>query len=149
MLEESKFREIVKNAPLVSIDLIVRNRKNEVLLGLRKSGPAKNYWFVPGGRIWKDEKIEAAFRRITESELGIGLDLRDARFLKVFEHLYRENFADEPGFGTHYIALTYETKLATKDARLPLKQHSDYRWISERQLLQDKGVHPYTKDYFR
>jgi colanic acid biosynthesis protein WcaH len=149
MLEASKFREIVKNAPLVSIDLIVRNEKNRILLGLRRNGPAKNYWFVPGGRIWKDEKIEAAFRRITESELGITLNLKNARFLRVFEHLYEENFADEPGFGTHYIALAYETTLSGAYAKLPFKQHSDYQWISEKHLLQDNNVHPYTKDYFR
>jgi len=149
MLETSKFREIVKNAPLVAIDLIVRNQKNEILLGLRKSGPAKNFWFVPGGRIWKGERIEAAFKRITEGELGVALDLKNARFLRVFEHLYEGNFADEPGFGTHYIALAYETTLPREHVKLPMKQHSNYRWTSEKQLLQDKDVHPYTKDYFR
>lgn len=149
MLEPSKFREIVKNTPLVSIDLIVRNQKNEVLIGLRKSSPAKNSWFVPGGRIRKDEKIDAAFKRITEDELGIPLNLKNARFLRVFEHLHERNFADEPGFGTHYIVLAHEIKLPVEYSELPLKQHSDYRWMSEKQLLQEDGVHPYTKDFFR
>lgn len=149
MLEPSKFREIVKNVPLVSIDLIVRNQNNEVLLGLRKNGPAKNTWFVPGGRIWKDEKIDAAFKRITETELGISLDLKNARFLRVFEHLYEENFAGEPGFGTHYIVLAYEIKLPTEHSELRWKQHSDYQWMSEKHLLQKEEVHPYTKDFFR
>lgn len=148
MLEQSKFREVVKNAPLVSMDLIVKNQSNEVLLGLRKRSPAKSTWFVPGGRIWKDEKIDAAFRRITESEVGIALDLKNARFLGIFEHLYKENFADEPGFGTHYIVLAYEIKLLTEHPALPLIQHSDYQWMSEKHLLQDTAVHPYTKDYF-
>lgn len=148
MLEPSTFREIVKNAPLVSVDLIVRNQNNEVLLGLRKNSPAKNTWFVPGGRIWKDEKIDAAFKRITLDELGISLDLKSARFLRVCEHFYKENFADEPGFGTHYLVLAYEIKLLTEHAELPLKQHSGYQWMSEKHLLQNKEVHPYTKEYF-
>ena len=32
-LDHSTFIEVVKNSPLVSIDLIVRNAQNEVLLG--------------------------------------------------------------------------------------------------------------------
>lgn len=148
MLEPAKFREIVMNAPLVSIDLIVRNRKAEVLLGLRANNPAKNTWFVPGGRIWKDERIESAFKRITEAELGTILYCQQARFLGVFEHLYPGNFADEPGFGTHYIVLAYETNIPGASSGLPSKQHREYRWLSEQQLLQEENVHPYTKNYF-
>ena len=149
MLEPSKFREIVKNTPLVSIDLVLRNRNNEALLGLRKNNPGKNTWFVPGGRIRKDETIETAFKRITHDELGMALDMRNARFLKVFEHLYKENFADEPGFGTHYVVLAFEIKLSNEQLELPLQQHFDYRWMPEKDLLQKDDVHAYTKDYFR
>jgi colanic acid biosynthesis protein WcaH len=149
MLETSKFREVVRNAPLVAIDLIVRNKNNEVLLGLRKNGPARNTWFVPGGRIWKNERIHTAFKRITKDELGIPLGLKQANFLRVFEHLYEENFADEPDFGTHYIVLAHEIEFRTERGELPLKQHSDYRWMSEKDILQSDDVHRYTKDYFR
>ena len=34
-LDHSTFMEVVKYSPLVSIDLIVRNTQNEVLLGFR------------------------------------------------------------------------------------------------------------------
>ena len=149
MLEPSKFRELVKSGPLVSIDLIVRNQNNEVLLGFRKSAPAKSTWFVPGGRVWKNERFDAAFRRITEHELGISLELKNARFLRPFEHFYEENFAEEPGFGTHYVVLAYEIRLPSEHAELPLKQHSVYEWMSEKDILQNKKVHFYTKDYFR
>lgn len=148
MLERAKFRDLVMNAPLVSIDLIVRNPENEVLLGLRRNSPAKHMWFVPGGRIWKDERIDRAFKRITEAELGTMFDLKNARFVGVFEHLYSGNFADEPGFGTHYIVLAHEIKIAEESVRFSSKQHRDYRWLSEKQLLEENDVHPYTKDYF-
>jgi colanic acid biosynthesis protein WcaH len=148
-LERSKFRDVVKNTPLVSMDLIVRNHNNEVLLGLRRNGPAKNMWFVPGGRILKGEKMDSAFQRITRDELGIALDRGIARFLGPHEHFYAENFADEPGFGTHYVVLAYETELPAGHQELPTKQHSDYRWISEAELLGSDEVHPYTKEYFR
>ena len=60
-LNHDDFVEVVKKTPLVSIDLIVENDRNEVLLGFRKNEPAKNYWFVPGGRILKNERIAEAF----------------------------------------------------------------------------------------
>jgi hypothetical protein len=41
-------------APLVSIDLIIRDNADRVLLGLRNNEPAKGYFFVPGGIILKD-----------------------------------------------------------------------------------------------
>ncbi|HEY7164099.1 MAG TPA: GDP-mannose mannosyl hydrolase [Candidatus Binatia bacterium] len=148
MLERSKFREVVINTPLVAIDLVVRNKRGEVLLGLRKNGPAKDTWFVPGGRILKDEKISAAFARITGSELGTPVDINTARFIGVYEHLHEGNFADEPGFGTHYVVLAHELTNFIA-VSLPRTQHSGYRWLRESELLGDPAVHPYTKDYFR
>ena len=55
--------EVIKHTPLVSIDLIVRNGKDQILVGLRTNEPAKGFWFVPGGRILKNERITEAFKR--------------------------------------------------------------------------------------
>ncbi|MHA0563545.1 NUDIX domain-containing protein, partial [Escherichia coli] len=70
-LERELFKTIVEHTPLISIDLIIRNDKGEALLGQRLNRPAQNYWFVPGGRIYKDESFEVAFKRITFEELGV------------------------------------------------------------------------------
>ncbi|MBF4436458.1 NUDIX domain-containing protein, partial [Vibrio anguillarum] len=70
MLPINTFKTIIENTPLVSIDLVVYNQKNEALLGKRNNRPAQGYWFVPGGRILKDESIAVAFRRLTLNELG-------------------------------------------------------------------------------
>lgn len=40
---------------LISIDLIILKKTNEVLLGQRNNCLAKGYWFVPSGRILKNE----------------------------------------------------------------------------------------------
>ncbi len=148
-LDHFTFIEVVKNSPLVSIDLIVRNAQNEVLLGLRNNEPAKNYWFTFGGRIYKNERIAQAFQRIVEEEIGIDVDITDAQFVGVFEHLYGENFAQEPGFGTHYVVLAYEVKVIEPFRGLPDVQHHQYRWFRVEDLLQAHDVHPYTKAYFQ
>ena len=73
--------EVIKKTPLVAIDLILKNNLNEVLLGLRNNEPAKNFWFVPGGRILIRERISDSFQRIVREELGTNLSFNDATFL--------------------------------------------------------------------
>lgn len=140
--------EVIKKTPLVSIDLIIRNKLNEVLLGLRNNEPAKNFWFVPGGRILINERISNALERIAYDEIGINLTFNDTRFLGVFEHFYQENFAQEQGFGTHYVVLAYEINISKSLHELPKDQHRQYRWLKVESLLKEDKVHPNTKAYF-
>jgi colanic acid biosynthesis protein WcaH len=148
LLNPDQFIEVVRLTPLVSIDLIVRDPSGQVLVGLRSNKPAQNTWFVPGGRICKDERIAAAFQRITQTELGTELDIAQARFLGVYEHMYTDNFASLAGVSTHYIVLAYEISLAQPLSNLPEDQHAAYRWFSVEELLQAEDVHPNTRAYF-
>jgi colanic acid biosynthesis protein WcaH len=147
-LPEETFLNIVQNAPLVSIDLIVRNPEGEILLGWRKNEPAKNTFFVPGGRILKNETISSAFGRITESELGYCEDISNSHFVGVFEHIYATNFSEQQGVGTHYVVLAYELPLRMSSSSLPPTQHDRYEWMSPEALLQKPEVHPLVKNYF-
>ena len=148
-LDRSTFVEVIKNTPLVSIDLIARNAKGEVLLGLRSNEPAKNYWFVPGGRIRKNELIADAFERIARSELGIESAIGNAKFLGVFEHLYQANYFAEQEFGTHYVVLGHEIELQEPLHLLSGSQHRNHRWWKVKDLVKAQDVHQYTKDYFK
>ena len=145
-LSKADFSFIVKNTPLVSIDLIVRNEKKEILVGLRNNEPAKGYWFVPGGRILKNETIKNAFERITEAELGEKIIIEHSQKLGVFEHLYDTNFTESPDFGTHYIVLAYQVSLESSLEGLPKEQHKDYKWISQDKFRGVK-IHHNTKVY--
>jgi len=147
-LDPETFLEIVKLTPLVSIDLIILNNKGEVLLGFRKNQPAKDSWFVPGGKILKDERIPSAIRRISRSELGFDLDPALALFKGVFEHLYLDNFAGREGVSTHYIVLAHEFHLPSGARVRGDDQHSDLHWWSTAELLAAPDVHVNTKAYF-
>lgn len=146
-LEFELFKTIVEHTPLISIDLIIRNDKGEVLLGQRLNRPAKNYWFVPGGRIFKDESFEIAFKRITFEELGYQITLDQANFLGVYEHFYNDNVSGID-FSTHYIVHGYETQFNPQQIRLPTAQHNSYKWFDVEALLHSTIVHQYTKNYF-
>jgi colanic acid biosynthesis protein WcaH len=87
MLSNQELLEVIQRTPLVSIDLVARDSDSRMLLGLRMNEPAKDTWFVPGGRILKDESLDDAFTRITRSELGIECLRSQACFLGLFTHI--------------------------------------------------------------
>ncbi|MFW8590331.1 GDP-mannose mannosyl hydrolase [Glaciecola sp. 2405UD65-10] len=146
MLNKDMFEMVVASTPLVSIDLLVRDAKGRILLGKRVNRPAKGSWFVPGGRVLKDETLEQAFIRLLDVELGIGQT--KACFKGIYEHFYEENFS-EKSFTTHYVVMAYEIMFTAEMSVLPIAQHNDYRWFSATELLNHSDVHIHTKWYFQ
>lgn len=146
-LDNNLFRQVVDAAPLVSIDLIVKNEKGEVLLGQRLNRPAKGDWFVPGGRIHKGESLAKAFLRLTQEELGQALPIAQARLLGAYDHFYSDSvFGEAPS--THYVALGHEVFVKSL-SELPNEQHCAYQWVAVDELLSRSDVHPHTKLYFQ
>ncbi|ENT6808910.1 GDP-mannose mannosyl hydrolase [Vibrio vulnificus] len=146
-LDEETFKTVVASTPLVSMDLIIRNLHGQVLLGLRTNRPAQGFWFVPGGRIGKDETFEQAFLRLTQIELGRPVPLVEATFLGLYQHLYSDNFSGT-GFTTHYVVLGYQLTLDLDLHSLPEEQHQHYQWWGVQDLLNSEQVHRNTKAYF-
>ncbi len=157
-LDQATFSTVIASTPLVSIDLVVTNANGQVLLGQRLNRPAKNYWFVPGGRILKNESLANAFKRLTRDELGQELTIDQARLLGPFDHFYADNvFSDMLTSGqittddvsTHYVAIAFTLQLDGPLANLPLAlQHGGYHWFDVPSLLADPKVHLHTKWYF-
>ena len=147
-LDPRDFARVIRLTPLVAIDIIVRSPDGRVLLGRRNNEPAKGCFFVPGGRITKNETLAAAFKRISLAELGVEKKMEEARFLGVYEHFYSTNNLEQAGFGTHYVTLAYEVTSPVEDALLPKDQHGEYAWKTEAELLSCAEVHENTKVYF-
>lgn len=147
-LPSGLFASVVAHAPLVAIDLIVTDPQGAVLLGLRNNPPAQGFWFVPGGRIRKNETLNAAFMRISEDELGCAVPIAESRLMGVFEHFYDVNFAGVTGASTHYIVLAYHLQTQHPTFALSRQQHSHTTWMQPDQAKQHSLVHPYTQAYF-
>lgn len=147
-LDSETFAHIVEHTPLIAIDLIIKDSEGRVLLGRRINAPAKDYWFVPGGRIYKDETISEAFSRIFFTETGYKLFIDDAQFLGVYEHFYENSFYDE-SISTHYVVLGYEINYDFSIDILPEIQHNNYKIAPVKTLLQDAEVHSNVKLYFK
>ena len=147
-LDTKDFEHIVRLTPLVSIDLIVRSPDGRVLVGRRKNAPAKDVYFVPGGRITKNETLAEAFKRLTKVELGKEEKIERAKFRGVYEHIYPDNRMGKDGFGTHYVVLAYEFTQSPDGNALPTDQHGEYEWMTVEKLNRSPEVHKNTKAYF-
>jgi colanic acid biosynthesis protein WcaH len=148
-LGPAELSTVVRLAPMVSIDLIIRNARDQVLLGLRTNEPAKGFYFVPGSMIRKGERLREAFARTLKDETGLTADFAAARLLGVYEHFYDENRFGEADYGTHYVVLGYAVSVADVSALERDSQHSELGWWDEAELLTSGTVHQNTKSYFR
>ena len=79
---------------LCSIDILIKV-KNKYLFGLRKNRPAKNYYFVPIGRILKNENYESTIKGILKNELGLSIKNIKYKLIGVYDHIYKDNVFSE------------------------------------------------------
>jgi len=152
VLDQQVFLSVVDVAPLVAVDFVVVKGGREVLLGYRNNRPARGFWFVPGGRILKNEKIGDALIRVGQKELGLGEKLASGeiqpRLLGAFEHFYADCFAGDVGISTHYVVLGHRFDVPVNFA-IPTtdEQHAEFRWWPIERAVQSPEVHQFTKDY--
>ena len=148
-LSNENFLSVVTQAPLVAVDLLVRNEHGSLLLGLRSNEPARGYWFVPGGRVRKEETLDDAFYRISRSELNVALARSSGTLIGVYTHVYPTNFLGVPDVSTHYVVLAYEVQMDLPLSALPNVQHTQYGWWSSRDAEASPKVHENVLPYFR
>jgi len=74
LIEEKLYHAIRASLPIACVDLLLIH-ENRYLLLKRLHAPAKDQWWFPGGRIFKDETITEACRRKGREELGLDLDM--------------------------------------------------------------------------
>ena len=149
-LSDDLFRTVVASTPLISMDLVVQNSQGEILLGQRHNRPAQGVWFVPGGRILKNETMDVAFSRLTRDELGKAFQRSEARMLGAYEHFYTNSVFGDSGNSpdTHYVVLAYQLVLAEGEELQPTNtQHDAYRWWPLTDAQTSKEVHDNTRAY--
>jgi colanic acid biosynthesis protein WcaH len=136
---------LVKNTQIVSVNMIVFNNVGQVLLGYRNDPPARSKWSVPGGRVYKHEKIPDAVRRVTKEQLGHEFEHDEE--LGVFHHSYDDNF-DNEHFGTRCIVFAVAIHLKKLVKFVKNDQHAVLHWWNVPDLKTNACVQQYTKDYF-
>jgi colanic acid biosynthesis protein WcaH len=140
ILNKKDFKNVVKNAPLLAVDLLLRDSDGKILLGLRTNNPAKDYWFAPGGRIRKNEKISDAIIRIAKDEINININISKLNFLSVFEQFYEENCFEEQSYGTHYVTLLFEYYISDIESISVDAQHEKLEWFTIKQISENNKI---------
>lgn len=134
------YKEIHRNVPIVCVDVVITNGK-EFLLMKRRNQPEKDTWWLPGGRVLKNELLEDAVARFLKKESGLKGKADD--FLG-----FRELFSSPgyfPGINAHTIGFVFKVNVSA-NPRISLdQQHSKARWFSKI----NPSWHPYVKTFLK
>ena len=149
-ITEEQWKLFVNDCPIYAIDIILFNNEKGIIVGQRINNPAKDKYFVPGGRIYKNETRKNAFKRICNDEIGINLELENTSLIGIYEHFYQNSRWDKEDINTHYIV---EARFLKIDSTLIKKtnlnsQHSKTLWLKSYDDNKDK-LHPYCEPYFK
>ena len=127
-IREEMYTQILENMPIPCVDVIVHN-ENAVLLVKRNNKPAKGEWWPPGGRVFKNEKLEdGAIRKVLEET---GLDVKIERQTGTYETMFEEGPLEELRGGVHTINTCYLAKCIGGSFVKLDKTSSDYRWFEK------------------
>lgn len=147
IIREEIFKTIVKNTPLVSVDLCIVHDM-EILLGKRKNNPLKGFFFTPGGIILKNETHLNCLKRILRSELGLIIDnLGEAELMGVWDHFYDNSVFGEE-ISTHYVNLPYYIYCEKRPAVFLDDQHDAFEWFDLNLVANNSNnFHNYIQSY--
>ncbi len=148
-LSTEEFRKVVRTTNLIALDLIVQDKDNRVLVGLRKNPPAQGLWFVPGGRVFKNERLHESLNRILNDEINLpSKKISDIALHGIYDHIYDDNVFGDPTFNTHYIIVACRVTVCGKWTAHNDDQHEQMKFMPIEDLLSDPSVHNFTKYYF-
>lgn len=128
-IEKEKYKIIIENTIIETIDLIIINNEWKILLWLRNNEPLKWEYYIPWGRRYKNELINDSIRRKAYEELWIQIDPNQVVFLWIYDDIYPNSMFDNTS--SHYSSITYMYKLTKSEENNLRKdtQHSDLKFF--------------------
>ena len=139
-IPESLYKKIIRVMPIPCVDAVIIKGDN-FLLGKRTNKPARGQWFVIGGRIFIDEKLEEAIFRHIKKETGVK-KIKIRKVLGTKEVVFK-NSAQGPS--SHAISTVFLVELS-KDVAIPANaENSKLGWFSRI----DRRWHPYVREMLR
>lgn len=141
-IPDDEWDTVVRNMPVPTVDMVVRHPEGGFVLGKRDNKPAKDLWFVPGGRIHKGESFIEAVERISQEEIGASVSI--AEQLGVYQHYYNTSDVGD-GVPKHYVAVGFIVDLPPGEELSTDSQHSQLRVFEE----PPKDTHYYTIQYLQ
>jgi len=69
-IPQELYNQILRSVPIACVDLVIVSREGALLLK-RKDAPARGQWWIPGGRVFRGERLKDAARRKALDEVGL------------------------------------------------------------------------------
>jgi len=142
IIPKGRYIQILKNLPILCVDVIVLNEKGEYLLVKRANEPKKGRWWVVGGRVLKGESLEQAVIRKVKEEAG--RRVKDIQPVGYFELIDGVN-PFGPLFKYHTTSVVFTAAI---DGKGPIKldaQSSQFKF--SKKLPQDFKVKAFKADH--
>jgi len=124
-IDQELYNEILTNMPIICVDGVLKNDKDEILFLKRNNEPEKGKWWFPGGRVLKNEKLKDAIVRKVKEETN--LDVIVYKYLGVTETMFETG---PFGIPVHTINFTYELSISSTDIKID-NLHSDFIWMNK------------------
>jgi colanic acid biosynthesis protein WcaH len=125
-IPDHEYRKIINLMPIIVIDYLIYehgNKSDDVLLVRRKNNPLSGQWWLPGGRIYKNEPVNEAVYRILSDETGLNPEyVSTPEFLWFYDARYEKSAWN---CDTHTISLIFETSIKKKEYTIELDDQSD------------------------
>ena len=105
-LPEDLFYYLSSTTPIINVDLLIKNKKEYILLAWRDDQYAGKGWHVPGGIIRFKETIKERINEVARIEIGTFVDYYDPEPMAI-----NEIFNYEREVRSHFISLLYRCTL--------------------------------------
>ena len=140
-ISDELYTQILENMPVVCVDGLL-HYGNKFILFKRDYEPAKDEWWVFGGRLQKGEKLKNAIIRKAKEEMGI--DVKVEKQIGTYEMEFEKN---RQGVSTHTIAVVF---LVTSDEK-PDFSKAEYKEFDEVKEFDsvDEAWHWYIKQIIK
>jgi len=134
------YQKIHNYLPIVCVDIVIKVPDNGFLMVKRKENPAKDKWWLVGGRVFKNESLESAARRKVKDEIGLVVE-KVEKIITGYELIFKEDpFGHENG--THTIVACFMSEIENTENLKLDNFHSQYKLFKH----YDNNWHHYLKE---
>ena len=126
-LPEELFLFISRLTPIINVDLLLKNSRNETLLTWRDDEFYGPCWHVPGGIVRFKETAAARIHAVAEKELGAKVEFRHPPLA------INEIMSAGRNTRGHFISLLYDCELIgaldpSREYKTGLIRHGEWAW---------------------
>ena len=118
MIDDSLYNKIIDVLPILCVDGFIVD-DDKILLLKRNNYPAINEWWVPGGRVVKNELLcDSIIRKVKEET---GLDVEILNQIGITETIFETK---------HTVNVCFNLRVKSDNINITINsEHSEYKWF--------------------